>query len=104
MKNWYLVYAHVFVLYKSKAVKVVQTTQSVLHFGVSEAHKFKFYARGASAYLSRIQMIGELKLSQLHLYTMHYFRLILERTIISYRWHSLRLTGAHRVLYNVRKY
>ena len=63
MKHWYFVYVHVLVLYKSKTVKGVQTTQSVHYLGGSEVHKFKFYARGPSAYLSRIQMIGELQIS-----------------------------------------
>ena len=76
MKHWYVVYAHVLVLYKSKTVKEVRTSQSVHYLGGSEVHKFKFYARGPSAYLSRIQMIDELQLSQLHFYTMHYFHLL----------------------------
>ena len=65
MKHWYFVYAHVLVLvlYKSKTVKVVQITLNICHLGGSEAHKFKLYARGPSAYLSQIQMIGELQLS-----------------------------------------
>ena len=78
MSHWYFVYAHVLVLYKSKTVKVVQIALSVYHLRGSEIFKFKLYARGPSAYLCRIQMIGELQLSQLHLYTMHYFHLLKE--------------------------